>query len=224
MKKKLSLFVGAAAFAALAVAPLNADPVSVCVGYNGGSCTTVATGNGSASYSTTSNPDYQLLVAAGSGTPSNPEPTLALTTLNTTSMISSATQLTVELTETGITTPVSPLSFTQSMAATLGPGIKQITFANYISNSNNAYDTSGTVLGTYNTSTSGATATNSSGPVTFTTPFSETEVINIYFSGSGESAQAQDMITGTPEPMSLGLLGSGFAALGILRWRKSRKA
>jgi hypothetical protein len=224
MKKKLSLVLGVAAFAAVAAIPLNADPVGICVGYNGGSCSQVASGNGSANYSTTTNADYSLLVAAGSGTPSNPEPTLALTNLATTSTSTTATQLTVELTETNLTMPVSPGTFIQSMAATLGPGISHITFANYIDSTDTAYGM-GTTIGTYSTTTSGATATNSSGPVTYHTPFSETEVINIYFTGNGQSAQAQDMITSAvPEPVSLGLLGSGLAALGIFRWRKSRKA
>lgn len=222
MVKNSYLFLGTAVLAAFTVAPLQADPVSICVGYNGGACTVVASGNGSAGYMSTTNPDYSILVAAGSGTPSNAEPTLALSTLQTTSLSSAATELTIELTETGLTVP-SPLSFENSFAATQLTA-SGISFANYISNSNLAFDTTGTEIGSFTATTAGATAMNTTSALNYTTPFSETEVITVNFSGNGQTAQGQDMITSaTPEPMSLGLLGGGLAALGVMRFRKSRK-
>ena len=221
MVKNFYLFLGTAVLAGFTVAPLHADPVSICVGYNGGTCSVVASGNGSAAYTSTSNPDYSILVAAGSGTPSNQEPTLALSTLQTTSLSSSATQLTVELTETGLTVP-SPLPFENSFAATQLTAAG-ISFANYISNSNLAFDTTGTLIGSFNASTAGASAMNTTSALNYTTPFSETEVITVNFTGNGQTAQGQDMITSSPEPMSLGLLGGGLAALGVLRFRKARK-
>lgn len=223
MVKKLSLFLGTAAFATIIVAPVKADPVSVCIGYNGGTCTQVDTGNGAVSY-TTSTADYTMISVSGSGSPPTPEPSLNLISLDVTSGTSAATSLTVELTETGLTSLTSPYNFSESFATILNNGAPSVSIKNYISSSDNAYATD-QLIGSYNTTAAGSSSLNTtSGAQTFTTPFSETEVITFGFNGNGETAFADDSITPSPEPMSLGLLGGGLAALGIMRFRKSRKA
>lgn len=227
MLKKFSLIFGTAALATLIVAPLQADTVSACVGLNTSSCGAgqqVDTGNGAVAYTSTTNPDYSMISITGSGTPPTPEPSLNLISLDVTSSSSAATSLTVELTETGLTSLTSPYNFSESFAAILTNGTPSVSIKNYISSSNTAYATT-TLIGTFSSTSAGASSLNTfSGPQTFTTPFSETEVITFGFNGNGETAFADDSITPSPEPMSLGLLGGGLAALGILRLRKSRKA
>jgi hypothetical protein len=229
MVRKFSLLFGTAALAAFMVAPLNADTVSICVGYNGGACTQVDSGNGAAAY-LTSNADYSMINVAASGTPTQAEPSLNLNNFNVTTSSSAATSLTIEATETGISSLSSPYTFNQAFAAILYSQGMSISFNNYIDPSNTAYGTTQLIGSTTYNSTGAAFvpasyAGSTAGVGTFGGPFSETEVINITFSGVSQSAFGNDAIAGSvPEPMSLGLLGGGLAALGFMRLRKARKA
>jgi hypothetical protein len=231
-RKNFGLFLATAALAAVGSLPLNADTLNLYLKVDGGAMTNVATStNGVINYTSTSTPNYSSISINGSGTPALPEPGLDLNSLDVTTATGfSGSGLTIQLTEQGISTLTSPNQILEAFATILRGTGATISFSNYIDPTNGSESSGCTascvLIGSYSTSAQGSTSFNMSGTQTFTngSPFSETELITIGFTGSSQSAFGDDNITNAPEPMSLGLFGGGLALLGVARLRKGRKA
>ena len=230
---KSSLFL-TAMLGMFSLAPLQADTLNLYLKVDGGALNQVATSStGVINYSNTSTPNYSSISINASGTPALAEPGLDLNSLDvTTSNAFTGSSLVIQLTEQGLSTLTSPLPVMEAFATILRSqntsAAESISFQNYVDSTNSA-EASGcggscSLIGSYSTSAQGSTAMNMTGTETFTSPFSETEVITINFSASSQSAFGDDNISSAPEPMSMGLLGGGLALLGVARLRRSKKA
>jgi hypothetical protein len=162
----------------------------------------------------------------GSGSPLFPIPYLDLSTFDVTTSLTSAVTLTIKLTETGLTLPTSPLPVTSGFTGILN-GVTSETISSYYDTSNTAYGT-GHSLGSATFTSAGSNSVNQFGTITASGLFSETEIIVATFgptSGTTESLNSSALITShAPEPISMGIVGTGLLCVGLIGARRRKKA
>lgn len=169
--------------------------------------------------------DFKIEDLTGSGSPLSLVPYLDLSTFDVTTSLTSATTLTLKLTETGLTLPTSPLPITSAFVGILN-GVTSETISSYYDNSNTAFGT-GQLLGTTTFTAAGSNSSNKFGTITAAGTFSETEIIVATFgatAGSTESLNSSALISAAPEPLSLGVAGIGLLAVGVIGARRRKKA
>src|SRR6185312_6153477 len=222
MSKTKRVMLFSALFAMALILPSGAFADTISIGLDCGSGTsTVATGNGIASF-TGSCGAFTVTQASASGTISPlgiaPEPTLLTQTINTNS--TAAGTLTLYITEQGLTFPTPSglllSGFTSNLFFGPGTSVQEQTL---IDTGNGLF--TGTSLASQTFTGLGATssldlATTGSGP------FSETAVFTITSAGAGASFNDTINIT-LPEPASLSMVGFGLLGLSTGLRRKLLK-
>jgi hypothetical protein len=212
------------AASALALAPLaNATPeLEVAIGSGG--CTTLksTSSNGTLVWSGTDpSVHFTSIVASALGLPtSGPPDLLDSETVDAHSTGSGTLYLCI--TETGLTGPVSAAAVS-SFASFELPTRWSVTETSYADAADSAFGTAET-LGTHSFTSAGTSTAPST--LSFSAPFSLTEIYKIAAVGAGTTSDSIDIsadITNVPEPATFALLAVGLlgTAIGLRRRRRS---
>jgi hypothetical protein len=186
-------------------------------GVNGGVVTTVATdsGTGAASISDSYGTFTNSISAIGS--PVLTEPQLDSASINVSTAV--AGEITVYVTETGLTTPTGINKFLSSFTSNLFSGaVTSVIEETLLSTTNQLYLGTALAATKFTTSNQTAYATTTTAPLTL---YSETEKYFITFAGSGDVNDTIDLKQAVPEPASLAIMGAGLIGLSMIRRRKS---
>lgn len=143
--------------------------------------------------------------------------------------------LIIELTDNGYTSPTGPAILTDQLSTTDALGVATFGLTGYEDNTDHLYaTTSSSPTGTLDSAANAAqplsitgqgTANGTSGPFTFTSPYSLTEIANITFNSAGNvqaGFTAQLAGAAVPEPMSVLLFGTVLAGTGIFLRKRAQ--
>lgn len=127
--------------------------------------------------------------------------------------------LSIELTDTGFTTPVGTNQFLNSYSLTGATGSPNTSQTAFFDTTNTPFGTGGTICTDTLTSTSGKSCTGGgpAGPG----PYSLT-LVDTFSPGTNVSYSSDGNVVAVPEPASLLLFGAGLLGLGWFARRRSR--
>jgi hypothetical protein len=232
MKKQFFLACTAMAVTLLSGSLAQAAPViSLSLQEDGIPALTASSSTGAVSMNNMNYYDFVLNTVSGLGSPLFAVPYLNLQTLNVSANnLSASHTLTIEITETGLTSTQAATQVNSAFAGILN-GVSNETITSYYDPSNTAYGT-GHQLSTISYNSTGSNSANllamMNVPVGST--FSETEVITATFQpttgnpNGSDSLNSSAVLSATPEPASLALFGAGLLGLGVIRYRRTKKA
>jgi hypothetical protein len=191
--------------------------ISIGLQEDGGAISTVATDSatpGNAFFSGAFG-TYVVNNVSGIGSPILLQPQLLTNSTNVTS-VSGNHVLNVFITEQGLSSPTGIAQFLSNFASTLLTGaVTSVVETTFLSTSNALYG--GSQLSTATFTAAGPPVLGKNNSPSLAPSYSETAEYTITTSGAGQVSNA--IAISMPEPMSLVLLGSGFAGLLALRRR-----
>jgi hypothetical protein len=180
----------------------------------GGSITTEATGSASAAWAG-SYGGYVFNLISASGSLDSASVNVSLP-----SFLAGGGSVYVYVTETGLTSPQSTLGLVSNLSVLSLPTGWSETQTSYLDTTNKAYG-----MGTQLASMSGlGTQSFFTNVNVGSSPFSLTEAYFITSNGTLGGAVSSESIGATPLPPGLPLFISGLGALGLIGWRRKRKA
>jgi hypothetical protein len=225
------LFIAGALLASAAFGTSSANALSITI--NGGESptfpptfTTLASGSSPLSLPATTccgATDSFMVSADAIGTPPLTSGSLLTDTIDINSSASGT--LIIWVTETGLTSPLGRVKFTSGLTSNLLEGaISSATLSTFVSPTDGVSPPNGTPLDTA-TFTGLGTETLSTVDNPGAGPYSLQEVFVIHATGAGDTNLSIDLTSSViPEPSTWAMVIVGFAGLGFLGYRQTRRA
>jgi hypothetical protein len=219
--KSIAKFLAIGVFAAATTLSAHANTISFTI-YDG--ATVIGTGTSATGVISLSGSDSAFSVSGSAiGSPTLNAPNLSTQSFSISDTSGAAATLTISITETGLTTGAGAVMNTFALNSLLGGGFSSANISNYYSSSNVPFGEQ-YLLGSATYSGHDSFSSAAFGSIGATGTYSETSVYTLtYAQGATGTVSASDqIISTTPEPNSLVLLGTGLASAAGVVFRKRR--